>query len=561
MPLGMVLSTTDSSPTPSVAGSAPAGGIKPPVAATRVILAADAVAYLPVFLANSFDLWMDGPTGRLEWSNEFTLFKPPNPSMLPPGLDKENSTGDLAVLNAIVHCWEKKREALIGICDPCELPLFEGGDKLALVGGLIRKACFWCVGDETFRASNTITGLPVEHLAIHGAGYATGYHIGHDLADRMSPTGRRHPVIYDGEIDLVVDGAVYMSQTMKLEGVMAITASVLSASLARTRGFPMRIPVHHEDVRFADFLTTGIVVPRDALSTDFALRLQLFLYGVIYGSNFFYEAPKATKRLLTEMCMSKDRFAGERRLDSAVVEGHKIIATEASPEAIKDVPPEVIKDTYNELRSNDLYSTSGDITDAQWNNAHFGKREFRLREWPPLRDYFFDGPLRSAQRLFADHRGEKLLSHELSRCDEELGASKDELLSSKMRVRWLRREIYALLGILVLMFTYYNWSPIGTTLTPILASFPIWAKVTYCGIVVSVSLFAFFAIFATAFGFQFNRKSRLLRAVDRIVGPGRMTPEFKAMLWVGSIPILIELWRIGVDFIAAILEASPRGGG
>lgn len=353
-------------------------------------------------MARSFELSLEGTSSRGNWGDQFTHFSTASAALLPRDLEDEERTGDRVVLHELLHAWDSRGQASIGVCDPCEIPLLNEDDrnKLVLVGGLIRRACFWCLGDDSLKGGTWPDGMTVDHLAIHEPG-STGHYIGKDLAGRLHSTKGARPTIYEGRIDLVVDGAIYLREVDKRERVMAVTTSALSAALAKGRGFPLRQPVADLVPLFRDFLTTGVVVHREPLAKDryFRGRVELFLYGLISATRFLRTWPAPSRDLLGTLCRSPDRFVGERRLDSAYVRGTDILPREAL-DNVADINAAIAQDCYDIIADTDIYAADCEVSPEEWNNACFGDRKRQTGTWPPLEDHFDDGPLKAAKRRY-----------------------------------------------------------------------------------------------------------------------------------------------------------------
>ena len=149
----------------------------------RIVQAADAVAYLPLYVAE--DLQVSLPrAGRdpLRWEDAFG-----EPCRSPPeeflGNVKADShrRGDLGCVRAICAAADAD-QPLIGICDPLAVEKHE--QELAIIGGLIKRACFWCLTDKDSKARN-VDALHVDSLFVHDSNFLTGEAIGRAVADRL----------------------------------------------------------------------------------------------------------------------------------------------------------------------------------------------------------------------------------------------------------------------------------------------------------------------------------------------------------------------------------------
>ena len=365
---------------------------------TQIVLAADAVAYLPFFVANDLKPQIKVSGGLLSWDEAFLRYttEPQNTlSTLPPA---ESRTGDVGCLNAVINAWETDKRAWIAICDPCEIPMLRDSSKLVVVGGLIKRACFWCVADDHVGGASDPRQLAIQNLAIHEPGLATGYQIGHYVAKLRAPI---KPLVYTGPFGLVVDGAAWLSsEEGQMTGVAAVTASVLSAALAeQEKLFRIRFALHEME-EFTDFLTTGFVVHKEALKDDlFRDHLRLLLYGTILASKMLKQSPASAMEYIRRFCRRNDRFVEERLLDSAKVEGSRIVPKTIKPSKPTAVKESTVRRVHELLFDSDLYSCDGEITDSQWQSACFGDRKVQ-GDWPPLLDFYRPAVLFEAQREF-----------------------------------------------------------------------------------------------------------------------------------------------------------------
>ena len=351
----------------------------------RIVQAADAVAYLPLYMAesSSFSIRLADGTD-FSWHEAFDeAYRSPPDVHLTGITGKNNRTGDQGCLNAIRIAWGKGIP-LVGVCDPCNIV---DSKDLVMVGGLIDRASFWCLVDESVSRASKPENLKVSHLFIHGRGFLTGHRIGDWVLSRVPKEDSNGPDIVTGTFELLVDGAIWQKAQNPESSIAAISASILSCVIAQDRRFRIAFAMH-DLPEYREFLTTALVVHRDALKLAHvrqALTLLIYSLGKVEAvGDFVNNAVSEILRLSND----EKRFASERRIDSALVaDGAVISKPQATSAPLPDISKEQGREVWRQLRS--IYSSDCDISHAAWRNA------IRLRESaakassiPVLDDYF-----------------------------------------------------------------------------------------------------------------------------------------------------------------------------
>lgn len=350
----------------------------------RIVQAADAVAYLPLYLAEEVEGELVRDAGNplldLKWKDAFDdpYRTPPVEYLdhLPKGPERE---GDRGCLNAIVRAWDQDTLPLIGFCDPCDVASFS---ELVLVGGLINRASFWCLTNPRVQAKR-IEDLDLTHIFIHERGFETGYNIGDDILARIKDGGKAIPQHVYGSFDLLVDGAVWLNENETDVRLAAVSASILSCVIAEQRGLKIALSLHGLP-EYNEFLTTGIVVHKRALPL-IQDQLTLLVLALRYAIEQIRIDRRRHSRDIARLCNEANRFEAERMIDCAMVELPTItrITAECSggPTTIDSDQASMIA---THLRN--LYSRDCDISDKAWENA------WRIRRFtgamPALRDNF-----------------------------------------------------------------------------------------------------------------------------------------------------------------------------
>jgi hypothetical protein len=342
----------------------------------RIVQAADAVAYLPLYAAEKHRYRLERPTGgALAWSEAFgdPWRSPPQEFVSHVNGDLKKS-GDLGCLNAIVEAWEREELPLIGICDPIDVALTHGS-ALVIVGAFINRACFWCLTDGHTHATD-LGGLAVDAMFIHDSSFATGHSIGLNILNAI-PRGRHGPPEhFDASFDLLVDGAVWWKEQNPGGRVAAVTASILSCVLAEQRkGFRVAFPIYDLD-RYDRFLTTAIVVHRKALREEHVREaLTLLILALREGRQQVAMADAVIDDLVA---LSASRFEDERRIDCAQVSKGKVVGNGCN--ATEIVRQEHARQVLEMLRQRPIYSEDCRVRQQEWSNA-FATRGLQV---PPL---------------------------------------------------------------------------------------------------------------------------------------------------------------------------------
>jgi len=360
-----------------------------PLKQARIIQAADAIAYLPLYVAEDQQFKLDRGIKKpiLHWHDAFgePARSPPEEyvSHLSANLHR---TGDLGCLNAIVHAWEKDQQPLIGICDPIGIERWDYESKLAIVGGFIRRACFWCLTDQVSTARG-FSDLDIDSLFIHDAGFSTGHAIGEQIAGEL----RQQVDIVTGSFELLVDGAVWQKKTFPSRKLAAISASILSCVIAKNRQqLRVAFPLHSVD-EYSEFLSTAIVVPRQCLEDEgFRDAVTLLVLALQEAVNYLEKTEAQGTRKLMELVNNDGRFAQERIIDSAEVVDSKVVPLRTGALAIADENLAKVSDAdasliYKSLVNADLYARDGRIETREWENAW---RTRPNKEVPPLARFF-----------------------------------------------------------------------------------------------------------------------------------------------------------------------------
>jgi hypothetical protein len=346
--------------------------VKLPLKQARIIQAADAVAYLPLYVAEDqqYEL-IRKQKPNLLWTEAFG-----EPARSPPAEYVSHIRaaihrgGDLGCLHAVVKAWDDDKQPLIGICDPIEIEKWGYESKLAIVGGFIRRACFWCLTDKASKAED-LSGLDIESLFIHDAGFSTGHAIGEQIASEM----RKQFDTVPGSFELLVDGAVWQKKKDPDKKLAAISASILSCVIASAReDLKVAFPLHKDD-RYSEFLSTAIVVPRQCLEDeDFRDALTLLILAIQEAVNYLEKTNLQGKLKLMGLVNDDGRFAQERMIDSAEVVDSKVVplrtGTGGTAEGnLAKVTEDDAKEIYKSLIDADLYARDGRIEAHEWENA------------------------------------------------------------------------------------------------------------------------------------------------------------------------------------------------
>lgn len=362
----------------------------------RIVQAADAVAYLPLYIAESSSFTIKLPDGSdFSWGDAFddAYLSPPD-EHLDGIMGKNNRTGDQGCLNAIRIAWGKQIP-LIGVCDPCSIV---GSEDLVMVGGLINRASFWCLADEDVQRASKPEELNVSHLFIHNLGFQTGHRIGNRVLDRIAKVNANGPQPITGTFELLVDGAVWQKEQDQQSRVAAISASILSCVIAQERKFRIAFAMH-DLPEYKDFLTTALVVHRDALKLAHVRQaLTLLVYSLSQCEAIGNFANHAVKEIL-RLSNQDQRFASERRIDLAMVADDAVVSKpQVTAGPLPDITKDQGRDVWRFLKT--IYSPDCEISPKAWENA------IKLRESagtgnpiPRLEDYFDRSTLEVVRRI------------------------------------------------------------------------------------------------------------------------------------------------------------------
>jgi hypothetical protein len=350
----------------------------------RIIQAADAVAYLPLYVAERGGVALELGHGReLTWNDAFG-----EPSRSPPIEYLEaistgpGRSGDQGCLNAVAGAWESKRVPLIGFCDPCNITAHHA-DKLVIVGGFIRRACFWCLTDNNVDAAKP-EDLTVTDLFIHGSGFETGHKIGEKILGLLRRRANP-PDVVEGSFELLIDGAVWYKKANPSRHIAAVSASILSCVIAEEEhGFKVAFPLN-KLAEYREFLTTGIVVHREALQDqEMRVALKLLLRSLMWCQKHIAVMNHAVEELLI-LANEQGRFSHERRINSARVEGLAVVPNgEAAESPLQNITRSQATAVWRALCRDSIYDPTCDISANQWENAW----KLRGDEPPPLDRYF-----------------------------------------------------------------------------------------------------------------------------------------------------------------------------
>lgn len=330
----------------------------------RIVQAADAVAYLPLYVAEQSTIALDYPDGELNWENAFDPpFRSPPDEFLTGIVGESRRTGDQGCLNAIRNAWSSKTP-LIGICDPCNIVDFQ---DLVMVGGFINRACFWCLADVNVPDASRPEKLEVSHLFVHERGFLTGHRIGEDVIRRLPKDRHGQAEIVTGTFELLIDGAIWQKAQEPQSKVAAISASILSCVLAEGRGFRIAFPLHSLP-NYGDFLTTAIVVHREALKHRDVRRAVALLLRSLSVTQVHAGMMGYTVNELCRLCNVEGRFQSERKIDCAQVLNRAVVPKEGAATApLPDVSQQQAKAVWRALQH--LYSGDCDISETAWSNA------------------------------------------------------------------------------------------------------------------------------------------------------------------------------------------------
>jgi len=348
----------------SVATVTVTGALKP----AKIVQAADAIAYLPLYVAENYRAQCKLPDGvTLRWNDLFGKTERTPEAFLD---GNERLTGDHGCLRAIVKAWEGERLPLIGICDPCEIVEMGLGGKLVMVGSLINKACFWALVDRSAGAVHVPRELGGGFLCIHDKSFATGHAIGRHVIHQITEANGTLKGTLTGDFALLVDGAVQLRKRRPETPVAAISASLLSCVLAARYDFEIAFPLHRFSP-FETFLSTGIVVHREALKDkQVENAVRLLLICLMRAMNILRDCQAYAVDLICKLCHGAQRFEHERRLDRARIVRDSILPKQGRP----NKPPLQVDrahalDIYRALMEPGIYAQDCAVTSVQWANA------------------------------------------------------------------------------------------------------------------------------------------------------------------------------------------------
>lgn len=350
----------------------------------QIVQAADAVAYLPLYVAERgrYELALEDGT-HLGWDDAFDPpFRSPPEEYLQGVVGETRRTGDLGCLAAIEQAWRLHQVPLIGICDPCSIVDFHK-DSLVIVGGFIRRACFWCLTDDV--RVRRPEDLSVSHLFIHEPGFETGHKIGREFYEAISKRAGGPPDTIQGVFELLIDGAVWLKRNKSESSIAAISASILSCVLATKNGFNIAFPLYELE-KYHEFLSTAIVVHREAIEKreDVRRALTLLLLSLKDSTRSVTNRSDTIEEIL-RLTDGTNRFANERLIDCARVQDKAVIRiAEDKSSTLAPVSASQARAVWESLRP--LYSTDCSISETEWQNAWHARG--RIVDTPKLDSYF-----------------------------------------------------------------------------------------------------------------------------------------------------------------------------
>lgn len=344
---------------------------------TKIILAADAVAYLPIHALSELKPSENGAT----WNQQFDIVDDPQADA-----DKSivSATGDRGCIQRII-AENDRGNLVVGVCDPLQILRSGKEAELCVVGGLINRPCFWVVADN--HSGTSISTLDIEEFCQHQPQLLTSTMWSNKLFDQITTRNNKHddPIRrYVGSFDDVIDGAVFLKENLKTSRIAALTPCVLSVALLQeTRGPDWRAFKLFDDVRYRYSTTTAFVVHRDALSDiniDFHERLAYFISQVISMINHWRNNRSEMSAMIQRLCADVHRFKEERQINCASsVAGGSIVSALGSKtvRGVKlpaSMPIDAsVSNTVSELLIGedgaDIFCSACEIRLEDWNNA------------------------------------------------------------------------------------------------------------------------------------------------------------------------------------------------
>lgn len=348
--------------------------------ATKIILAADAFAYLPIHALDEFKPSENGE----DWDKTFDVITDPRIGDDPKILAAVTAPADRGCIQRII-AERDSGNMVVGVCDPLEIIRSKKSSELCIIGGLINRPCFWMIADK--HSGNTMSLLNIDFFCQHHRDMLTADTWSKKLFREISPRnshGAHSIQRFIGDFDDVVDGAVFLKEKVTVSRIAALTPCVLSAALLlNSRASDWNAYKIFDDKRFSKSLTTAFVVHRDALSDsnfEFHERISYFISQIIMVVNFFRNNPTEMTGMIERLCKDKKRFEGERQIDSASSVSGGLIVSELKTVKIRGVPivaslpvdtqvSEIARNLLHGEDEKDIYSSACDITEIEWNNA------------------------------------------------------------------------------------------------------------------------------------------------------------------------------------------------
>jgi hypothetical protein len=349
---------------------------------TKIVLAADAFAYLPIHALNK----LKPSEGGEAWDEKFEIISDPQAGIC---TSVVKAPGDMGCIQRII-AEQNLGNFVVGICDPLEILRSGQETELRIIGGLINRPCFWMVADA--HSGHTMSTLDIEFFCQHHSELLTAFMWSNTIFDEISNRNHRElrPIQrIEGSFDDVIDGAVFLKQKCGASRIAALTPCVLSvALLSQKHPSDWNVFKLFDDPRYDKSLTTAFVVHKDALNSinkEFHERASYLMSQVILIVNFFRNNPSEMSGMIQRLCKDVNRFAGERQIDATTsVTGNRISSAlkrkiKNGIETLFSLPVnKAVSDKVYELlegsNGQDIFCSACEISEIEWTRAV----EFRL---------------------------------------------------------------------------------------------------------------------------------------------------------------------------------------
>jgi hypothetical protein len=362
---------------------------------TKIQLAADAFAYLPIhilgFLAPKFE--------NVDFKDRFKV-----------GVVADGPlSGDLGCIKAL-----EQGLADIVVCDPFAIATATNPDDYCVIGGLIRKSCFWIVSDDT--NADDVSKLQVSFALGHTDDLITGKKWMDRCISRYE--GWRNSKIQTFGFGDVVDAAAALSKkldqnssTRRMGATAAITASILNLALIVNRDKNReKWKVHRlfATKEGEEYLTTAFLCKRDKLTDPkFRKRAAEYLAHVMYAINIIRSMPVRTEEIVVNICADPTRFIVERGKCSVEIDetfkvsvSQMMVTNDIQRPAVENVSISTIKYALEHLKTpdgSDIFSNYCKISKNEWEQAklNYGVAEEKIT----FREFYDESIVNDALRV------------------------------------------------------------------------------------------------------------------------------------------------------------------